>query len=40
MSAKKTTAINWVSKPNYRGDLAYTCIGCGEQYPIDEFFYT
>jgi threonine synthase len=40
MSAKKSTAINWVSRPNYRGDLAYTCIGCGEQYPIDEFFYT
>jgi len=26
--------------PTYRGDLVYSCIGCDEEYPIEEFFYT
>ncbi len=40
MSSKKTGASTWVSRPNYTGDLAYTCIDCAEQYPIEEFHYT
>ncbi|MDF1534869.1 MAG: threonine synthase [bacterium] len=40
MPSKKTTPSSCISKPNYRGDLAYTCISCAGQYPIEEFHYT
>ena len=26
--------------PDYRGDLVYSCIGCGKEYLIEEFHYT
>lgn len=26
--------------PDHHGDLTYSCIGCGQVYPIEEFFYT
>jgi len=27
-------------EPTYRGDVAYVCIGCGSDFPIEEFLYT
>lgn len=29
-----------IQRPDYRGDLVYTCIGCQQVYPIEEFHYT
>jgi threonine synthase len=29
-----------IPRPDYRGDLVYSCIGCRKIYPVDEFFYT
>ncbi len=26
--------------PTYRGDVVYSCINCGDTFPIDQFFYT
>ncbi len=26
--------------PTYRGDVVYSCISCGDTFPIDQFFYT
>lgn len=40
MSASKEKSSVRISLPNYRGDLVYSCIGCDEEYPIDEFYYT
>jgi len=36
---KDKTAVK-ISMPAYRGDLVYSCISCGEEYPIEEFHYT
>lgn len=40
MSPKKFKPVTKVPLPAYRGDIAYSCIGCGEEYPIEEFYYT
>jgi threonine synthase len=40
MSPKKEKSAPKIPQPSYRGDLAYSCIGCGEEYPIEEFYYT
>ena len=38
--SRKKTGSDAIVKPSYRGDLVYSCIGCGEEYPIEEFYYT
>ncbi len=40
MSSRKTRSSAVITRPTYRGDLVYSCIGCGEQYPIEDFYYT
>ena len=40
MSPKKDKFPVKIPQPTYRGDLVYSCIGCGEEYPIEEFYYT
>ncbi len=40
MSPKKDKSPAKIPQPTYRGDLVYSCIGCGEEYPIEEFYYT
>lgn len=40
MSTKKDKSAPKIPPPSYRGDLVYSCIGCGEEYPIEEFYYT
>ena len=40
MSPKKEKSALKISLPDYRGDLVYSCIGCSEEYPIEEFYYT
>ena len=40
MSPKKEKSAASIPLPNYRGDLVYSCIGCAEEYPIEEFYYT
>jgi len=40
MSLRKDKPSGRVSRPTYRGDLVYSCISCGEEYPIEEFYYT
>jgi len=40
MSPKKDKPAAVIPLPTYRGDLVYSCIGCGEEYPIEEFYYT
>jgi len=40
MSPKKDKLAAVIPLPTYRGDLVYSCIGCSEEYPIEEFYYT
>jgi len=40
MSLRKDKTPAKIPLPVYRGDLVYSCIGCGEEYPIEEFYYT
>ena len=40
MHGRKEVYEEKIPHPDYRGDLAYSCIGCSGTYPIDEFFYT
>ncbi|UCG38295.1 MAG: threonine synthase [bacterium] len=40
MSARKSETPARISRPDYRGDLVYSCIGCDQQYPVDQFHYT
>jgi threonine synthase len=40
MAPKKNMSTANISMPSYRGDLVYSCINCGEEYPIEEFYYT
>ena len=40
MSMRKDKHPAAIPLPTYRGDLVYSCIGCGEEYPIEEFYYT
>ena len=40
MSPKKDKSPAKIPQPTYRGDLVYSCISCGEEYPIEEFYYT
>ena len=37
---KNGPADKRIPLPDYRGDLVYSCIGCQETYPIEEFHYT
>jgi len=40
MSRKKDKSAAKISQPTYRGNLVYSCIDCGEEYPVEEFYYT
>jgi len=40
MPGKREKEAGKIPYPDYRGDLVYSCIGCGETLPIEEFYYT
>lgn len=40
MPRRKEKAAARIPMPAYRGDLVYSCIGCAEEYPIEDFYYT